>query len=103
MRGKKRLFRLAVTSWTAACQLLCPWDFPGKSTAVGCHFFLQGNFLTQGLNLCLLHWQASCLPLSLQGSPHRKTDALYPLIQREPKYTGKVKKYKIQNNTPCKL
>ena len=25
---------------------------------VGCHFLLQGIFLIQGLNLCLLHWQA---------------------------------------------
>ena len=31
-------------------RLLCPWDFPGKNTGVGCHFLLQGNFLTQGLN-----------------------------------------------------
>ena len=30
--------------------LLCPWDFPGKNTGVGCHFLLQGVFLTQGLN-----------------------------------------------------
>ena len=22
-------------------RLLCPWDFPGKNTRVGCHFFLQ--------------------------------------------------------------
>ena len=22
-------------------RLLCPWDFPGKSTGVGCHFLLQ--------------------------------------------------------------
>ena len=35
--------------------LLCPWDFPGKSTGVGCHFLLQGIFLAQGSNLCLLH------------------------------------------------
>ena len=21
---------------------LCPWDFPGKKTGVGCHFLLQG-------------------------------------------------------------
>ena len=32
----------------------CPWDFPGKNTGVGCHFLLQGIFLTQGLNLNLL-------------------------------------------------
>ena len=23
-------------------RLLCPWDYPGKSTGVGCHFLLQG-------------------------------------------------------------
>ena len=23
-------------------RLLCPWDFPGKNTGVGCHFLLQG-------------------------------------------------------------
>ena len=38
-------------------KLLCPWDFPGKNTGVGCHFLLQGIFLTQGLNLHVLHWQ----------------------------------------------
>ena len=27
---------------------LCPWDSPGKNTAVGCHFLLHGIFLTQG-------------------------------------------------------
>ena len=26
--------------------LLCPWDFPGKNTAVGCRFLLQGLFPT---------------------------------------------------------
>ena len=24
-------------------RLPCPWDFPGKSAGVGCHFLLQGN------------------------------------------------------------
>ena len=28
---------LFVTPWTAATKLLRPWDFPGKSTGVGCH------------------------------------------------------------------
>ena len=39
----------------------CPWDFPGKNNAVGCHFLLQGIFQTQGSNLHflqLLHCQA---------------------------------------------
>ena len=35
-------------------RLLWPWDFLGKNTGVGCHFLLQGIFLTQGLNLRLL-------------------------------------------------
>ena len=34
--------------------VLCLWNFPGKSTGVGCHFLLQEIFSTQGLNLCLL-------------------------------------------------
>ena len=33
----------------------CPWDFPGKNTGVGCHFLLQGIFLTQESNLHLLN------------------------------------------------
>ena len=45
-------------------RLLHPWDFPGKNTEVGCHFLLQGIFLTQGLNLCLLHWQGDSLSLT---------------------------------------
>ena len=52
--------------WTP--QALSPWDFLGKSTGVGCHFLFQGIFLTQGLNLCLLLWQANSLLLSHQGS-----------------------------------
>ena len=29
--------------------------FPGKNTGVGCHFLLQGIFLTQESDLGLLH------------------------------------------------
>ena len=36
-------------------RLFCPWDFHGTHTGVGCHFLLQGSFLTQDLNLCLLY------------------------------------------------
>ena len=31
---------LFVTTWTAAHQLLRPWEFPGKSTGVWCHCLL---------------------------------------------------------------
>ena len=50
-------------------RLLCPWNFPGKNTGVGCHALLQGIFPTQGLNLGLLHWQADSLPLAPPGKP----------------------------------
>ena len=50
--------------YPAVCQLLCPWDFPGKNTGMGCNFLLQGTFPTQGSNPHLLHWQACSLPLS---------------------------------------
>ena len=36
-------------------RLLCPWDYPGKNTGVGCHSLLRGIFLTHGSNAVLLH------------------------------------------------
>ena len=51
-------------------KLLCPQDFPGKNTGVGCYALLQGIFLTQGSNpylLSLLHWQMGSLPLAPHG------------------------------------
>ena len=50
-------------------RLLCPWDFPGKDTGVGCHFLLQGIFPTQGSNLGLLHCRQILYWLSYKGSP----------------------------------
>ena len=33
------------TLWTMeSTRLLCPWDFPGRNTGVGCYFLLQGIF-----------------------------------------------------------
>ena len=55
------------TPWTVGCQLFCPWDPPSKDTRLGCHFPLQGIFLTQGLNPNLLHWQVDSLPLNHLG------------------------------------
>ena len=50
-------------------RFLCPWDSPGKITGMGGHFLLQRIFLTQGLNSCLLQWQASSVPLVPPGKP----------------------------------
>ena len=46
-----------------------PWNFPGKSTGVGCHFLFQGIFPTQGLNQDLPHCRQMLYPLSHQESP----------------------------------
>ena len=61
------LIQLSATPWTVASRLLFLWDIPGKNTGMGCHFLLQVIFPTQGLNLRLLKWQASSLPLSHLG------------------------------------
>ena len=37
-----------VSPWTVPTRLLCPWNFPGKSTRVGWHFLFQGIFKIQG-------------------------------------------------------
>ena len=46
---------------------LCPWNFPGKNTGVGCRFLLQGIFPIQGLNLPAL--QADPLVFAPPGKP----------------------------------
>ena len=63
--------------------LLCPWDFPGKNTGVGCHVLLQGIFLTQVSNphlLGLLRGQASSLPPCHPGNP-KNIDAFINLYK----------------------
>ena len=59
-------------------KLLCPWNSPGQNTGVGCHFFLQGIFPTQGSNPGLLYllysrqilsrWATGEARLSSEGS-----------------------------------
>ena len=50
-------------------RILHPWDFPGKSPGVGCHFILQGILPIQGLNLGLPHCRQLLYSLIHQGSP----------------------------------
>ena len=52
---------------------LCPWDFPGKNTGVGCHFLLQGIFPTQGLNPSLSHCRQTLYHQSHLESPRETT------------------------------
>ena len=63
--------RLFVSPWTVAHQAPVSMGFPSQEYWSGCHFFLQGIFLIQGLNPHLLHllnWKADFLLLSHQGS-----------------------------------
>ena len=60
----------SATPWTVARQAPLSMDSPGKHTGIGSHSLLQGIFLTQGLNLGLLHCRQVLYHLSHRGSPH---------------------------------
>ena len=53
-----------MTPWAVAHQAPLSMDSPGKNTAVGCHFLLQGIFPTQGINQGLLHCRQTAYHLS---------------------------------------
>jgi len=49
--------------------LLSPWNSSGKISGVGKPFILQGIFLTQELNLDLLHCRHNLYHLNHKGNP----------------------------------
>ena len=53
-------------------RLLRPWDFPGKSAGVDCHFLLQGIFPTQESDPGLPHCRQKLYRLSHQRSPDKE-------------------------------
>ena len=60
--------RLYETPWTAAYRLLGPWDFPGKSTGVGCHWFMlwwgkTPKYKRRNTGKCFSLTQSPLLPL----------------------------------------
>ena len=60
---------LFATHWAVAYEAPPPWDFPGKSAGMGCHFLLQGIFPTQGSNPGLPYCRQMLYCLSHPGSP----------------------------------
>ena len=76
-------------------RLLCPWDFPGENTRVGCHFLLQEIFPTWGSNPGLPHCRQTLYHLSHQGShnPQVINPILYSLLEptAPPTMTGSTK------------
>ena len=65
---------------TGPARILCPWNFPGKHTGVGCNFLLQRIFLTQGLNLGLLQCRLS---LESYTTQQLMLFTFYHLLQNE--------------------
>ena len=44
--------RLLATHGLQPTRLLCPWDFPGKSTGVGCHCLLWWAYMVNHYSCC---------------------------------------------------
>ena len=57
-----------VTPWTVASQ--APWEFPGKNTGMGCHFLLQGIFLTTEIKPTSLALAGGFFTTEPPGKPH---------------------------------
>ena len=101
--------------WLQPTRLLCPWDFPGKDTGVGCYFLLQGIFPTQGSNMGLLHCRQILYLLNYKGSsllclppaefPNPKTELMSLALQADSllsEPTGKPKASR-GNGIPAEL
>ena len=74
--------QLFVTPWTVAHQASLSMEFSREEYWCGLPFPTPGIFLTQGLNphlLCLLHWEAGSLPLTLPGKSPFSWDSRYTL------------------------
>ena len=55
-------------------RLLCPWDFAGKDTGVGCHALLQGVFPGPGMDPAsqVSSTAGGSLPLALPGKKRKE-------------------------------
>ena len=69
------MFNSLATLWTVAHQAPLSMGFSSQNTGVGCHFLLQGIFLTQGSNLGLPHWRQTLYHLS-----HQRSQGLYQWV-----------------------
>ena len=61
-------------------RLLCPWDSPGKNTGVGCHFLLQGIFLTPGIECISPALQADSSPSEPPGKLKIMANVIYDVL-----------------------
>ena len=59
-----------VAPWTVACQGPLSMGFPRKQYWFGLPFPPPRDLLTQGSNLCFLHWEGDSTPLQHLGSTY---------------------------------
>ena len=70
------------TLWTVIHQVPLSMGFSRQEYLSGLHILLQGFFLTQGSNLCLLHCRQILYWLRYQGSPlHKWNHTIWFLFQ----------------------
>ena len=62
-------------------RLLCPWDFPGKNTEVGCHFHSPGDLPNPGIEPRSPALQVDSLPAEPQGKPKNTGVGSLSLLQ----------------------
>jgi len=97
----------AVTPWTVSplgrpqrtARFLCPWDFAGKNTELGCYSLFQEIFPTQGSNMVsciaysLLYCRQTFYQLSHQGSAYAHLINYFLLRKKKKDRSPKENKY----------
>ena len=92
----------AVAHSLCSCGLRAAGHRLNSCGAWACCSVASGSFLDQGLNLCLLHWQADSYPLCHQGSPLIVvlisiyliiSDVAHPFMCFQPFCTSSLEKY----------
>ena len=74
-------------------RLLCPWDFPGKNTAVDYHSLLLGNLPDPGIKLAspmspalqvdslpLSHWRSPSILLLMNIQRNMSQNCMHPVL-----------------------
>ena len=77
------------SQWSHGLQptrILCPWNFPGKNSAVGSHSLLKGIFPIQGSNPDLPHCRRILYHLSHQGRMPAKCSMNANIVINNQKY-----------------